>query len=153
MADERSPLEAEIRRLIAVAGPMPIADYMRLCLTHPQYGYYLTHEPIGAAGDFITAPEISQMFGELIGLWCADLAARADGDDDAAVLASEYQGLQLARWTSNHKHTDLMTARAWFSRGLAALLVAAVLASGARALTTTAHSPPATGSGYTQVHR
>ena len=39
-----------------------------------------------------------------------DLAARADGDDDAAVLASEYQGLQLARWTSNHKHTDLMTA-------------------------------------------
>jgi hypothetical protein len=82
-----------------------------------------------------------------------DLAARANGDDDAAVLASEYQGLQLARWTSNHKHTDLMTARAWFSRGLAALLVAAVLASGARALTTTAHSPPATGSGYTQVHR
>jgi SAM-dependent MidA family methyltransferase len=71
MADERSPLEAEIRRLIAVAGPMPIADYMRLCLTHPQYGYYLTHEPIGAAGDFITAPEISQMFGELIGLWMA----------------------------------------------------------------------------------
>ena len=40
MADERSPLEAEVRRLIAVAGPMPVADYMRLCLTHPQYGYY-----------------------------------------------------------------------------------------------------------------
>jgi SAM-dependent MidA family methyltransferase len=71
MADERSPLEAEIRRLIAVAGPMPLADYMRLCLTHPQYGYYVTHDPIGAAGDFITAPEISQMFGELIGLWMA----------------------------------------------------------------------------------
>jgi len=69
MADERSPLESEIRRLIAAAGPMPIADYMRLCMTHPQYGYYVTHDPIGAAGDFITAPEISQMFGELIGLW------------------------------------------------------------------------------------
>jgi NADH dehydrogenase [ubiquinone] 1 alpha subcomplex assembly factor 7 len=71
MADERSPLEAEIRRLIAIAGPMPLADYMRLCLTHPQFGYYITHDPIGAAGDFITAPEISQMFGELIGLWMA----------------------------------------------------------------------------------
>jgi NADH dehydrogenase [ubiquinone] 1 alpha subcomplex assembly factor 7 len=71
MADERSPLEAEIRRLIAIAGPMPLADYMRLCLTHPRHGYYVTHDPIGAAGDFITAPEISQMFGELIGLWMA----------------------------------------------------------------------------------
>src|SRR5580658_10756569 len=71
MADERSALESEIRRLIAVAGPMPIAEYMRLCLTHPQYGYYLSHEPIGAGGDFITAPEISQMFGELIGIWMA----------------------------------------------------------------------------------
>jgi NADH dehydrogenase [ubiquinone] 1 alpha subcomplex assembly factor 7 len=71
MADAPSPLEAEIRRLIAIAGPMPLADYMRLCLTHPQYGYYITHDPIGAAGDFITAPEISQMFGELIGLWMA----------------------------------------------------------------------------------
>jgi len=71
MADERSPLESEIRRLIAAAGPMPVAEYMRLCLTHPQYGYYLTRDPFGAGGDFITAPEISQMFGELIGVWTA----------------------------------------------------------------------------------
>ena len=69
MAEERSPLENEIRRLIAVAGPMSIAEYMRLCLTHPQYGYYVTRDPLGAHGDFITAPEISQMFGELIGVW------------------------------------------------------------------------------------
>ena len=69
MAEERSPLETEIRRLIAVAGPMSIAEYMRLCLTHPQYGYYVTRDPLGAHGDFITAPEISQMFGELIGVW------------------------------------------------------------------------------------
>jgi NADH dehydrogenase [ubiquinone] 1 alpha subcomplex assembly factor 7 len=71
MADERSPLENEIRRLIGVAGPMPVAEYMRLCLTHPQYGYYITRDPLGTRGDFTTAPEISQMFGELIGIWMA----------------------------------------------------------------------------------
>lgn len=64
-----TPLEKEIRRLIAVAGPMPVARYMSLCLTHPQYGYYTTRDPFGAGGDFTTAPEISQIFGELLGLW------------------------------------------------------------------------------------
>lgn len=71
MSDQYFPLEREIRRLIGIAGPMPIADYMRLCLTHPQYGYYTNRDPLGAGGDFITAPEISQMFGELTGLWLA----------------------------------------------------------------------------------
>jgi SAM-dependent MidA family methyltransferase len=71
MANETPPLEAEIRRLIAIAGPMPLSEYMALCLYHPQHGYYMTRDPLGAAGDFITAPEISQMFGELIGLWAA----------------------------------------------------------------------------------
>jgi SAM-dependent MidA family methyltransferase len=71
MADDVSPLQNEIRRLIAIAGPMPVAEYMRLCLTHPQHGYYINRDPLGAGGDFITAPEISQMFGELIGLWAA----------------------------------------------------------------------------------
>ena len=71
MANETPPLEAEIRRLISIAGPMPIAQYMATCLSHPIHGYYMTRDPFGAAGDFITAPEISQMFGELIGLWAA----------------------------------------------------------------------------------
>ena len=71
MPDAGPPLLDEIRRLIAISGPMPLADYMRLCLTHPQYGYYINRDPLGAGGDFITAPEISQMFGELIGLWMA----------------------------------------------------------------------------------
>ena len=64
-----TPLEREIRRLVAVAGPMPVARYMSLCLTHPQHGYYVTRDPFGAGGDFTTAPEISQIFGELLGLW------------------------------------------------------------------------------------
>lgn len=65
------PLETEIRRIISIAGPMSVAHYMSLCLTHPQHGYYLTRDPFGSAGDFTTAPEVSQMFGELLGLWAA----------------------------------------------------------------------------------
>lgn len=53
---------------IAQTGPMTLADYMGEALMHPTHGYYATRDPLGAAGDFITAPEISQMFGELIGL-------------------------------------------------------------------------------------
>jgi SAM-dependent MidA family methyltransferase len=69
--EARAPLEMEIRRRIALAGPMPVAEYMELCLFDPAHGYYTTHDPFGARGDFITAPEVSQMFGELIGLWVA----------------------------------------------------------------------------------
>ncbi len=68
---EVTPLETEIRRRIAAAGPMPVGEYMALCLTDRAHGYYTTRDPLGARGDFITAPEVSQMFGELIGLWMA----------------------------------------------------------------------------------
>jgi len=68
-----SPFETYLRNLIATAGPMPVSRYMELCLSHPEYGYYVTHDPFGREGDFITAPEISQMFGELIGLWSASV--------------------------------------------------------------------------------
>src|SRR4051812_9024023 len=71
MANEFPPLEAEIRRRIAPHGPMSVGQYMALCLTHPGHGYYVTRDPLGVGGDFTTAPEISQMFGELIGLWAA----------------------------------------------------------------------------------
>ncbi len=66
-----TPLENIIREIIATEGPMPLDRYMGLCLGHPQHGYYMTRDPFGRAGDFTTAPEISQAFGELIGVWLA----------------------------------------------------------------------------------
>ena len=70
---DTSPLQDEIKRLIKSAGPMPVWRYMDLCLTHPRYGYYVSRDPLGREGDFTTAPEVSQMFGELIGLWAASV--------------------------------------------------------------------------------
>ncbi|MFQ6549219.1 class I SAM-dependent methyltransferase [Aestuariibius sp. 2305UL40-4] len=63
-----TPLERHIRTRLRLDGPITVADYIALCLDHPEHGYYTTRDPFGAGGDFITAPEISQMFGELIGL-------------------------------------------------------------------------------------
>ena len=70
---EYTPFELYLRQLIATAGPMPVSRYMQLCMTHPEYGYYVNRDPLGRGGDFTTAPEISQMFGELIGLWAASV--------------------------------------------------------------------------------
>ncbi len=64
-------LGARIAQLIAAQGPISVAQYMTIALHDRDYGYYATRNPIGADGDFTTAPEISQMFGELVGLWCA----------------------------------------------------------------------------------
>jgi NADH dehydrogenase [ubiquinone] 1 alpha subcomplex assembly factor 7 len=66
---EEVPLAARLKTRIAREGPISVADYMEACLTDPEAGYYVTRHPIGAQGDFITAPEISQIFGELLGLW------------------------------------------------------------------------------------
>ena len=65
--------ERRIRTIIEAEGPLPLSRYMALCLSDPRHGYYTTRDPLGAAGDFTTAPEISQMFGELIGLWCVEV--------------------------------------------------------------------------------
>lgn len=63
-----TPLSRLLSERIREGGPITLADYMTECLLHPVHGYYTTRDPFGQAGDFTTAPEISQMFGELLGL-------------------------------------------------------------------------------------
>ena len=70
-------LLAVLSQRIARSGPITVAQFMATALRDPQYGYYTTKDSIGRTGDFITAPEISQMFGELIGLWCGELWQRS----------------------------------------------------------------------------
>ena len=86
-----TPLGEKLAAIIAADGPISIADYMRHCLADPQHGYYATRDPLGAAGDFVTAPEISQMFGELIGAWLVH-AWRAAGAPVPAILAEAGPG-------------------------------------------------------------
>ncbi|MBT8154920.1 SAM-dependent methyltransferase [Epibacterium ulvae] len=76
-----------LKSRIITDGPLSIADYMADCLLHPEFGYYTTRDPLGAQGDFITAPEISQMFGELIGLSLAQ--AWMDQDSPAPFSLAE----------------------------------------------------------------
>lgn len=71
-----NPLHDLIVRQIKLNWPITIATYMDLCLAHPEYGYYRTGNPVGAAGDFITAPEVSQLFGEMVGIWAADIIVK-----------------------------------------------------------------------------
>ena len=80
-----TPLERIIREIIAAQGSISLAAYMELALQHPTYGYYRVREPVGRTGDFITAPEVSQMFGEMIGVWCAE-AWRMLGKPDTFAL-------------------------------------------------------------------
>jgi NADH dehydrogenase [ubiquinone] 1 alpha subcomplex assembly factor 7 len=80
-----NPLKQEIAAMIAHDGPISLERYMGLCLGHPRYGYYMTRDPFGAGGDFVTAPEISQMFGELLGVWASE-AWRLSGAPNPARL-------------------------------------------------------------------
>ena len=66
-----SPLAKILTETIQRDGPISVEEWMSICLSHPEHGYYTTGQPFGKQGDFTTAPEISQMFGELLGLWAA----------------------------------------------------------------------------------
>jgi SAM-dependent MidA family methyltransferase len=82
-----TPLELKIADLVrAGGGAMSIGHYMVHCLADPERGYYMTRDPLGVAGDFTTAPEISQMFGEVVGLWAADMWAKLDAPSPFALV-------------------------------------------------------------------
>ncbi len=66
----------KLRGLIRANGPMNVAEYMTHCLSDPEDGYYTTRNPFGTAGDFVTAPEVSQMFGEIVGAWLVEVWRR-----------------------------------------------------------------------------
>ncbi|MCE8007751.1 SAM-dependent methyltransferase [Aestuariivita sp.] len=76
---------------ITAQGPITVAEYMADCLLHPAFGYYATRDPLGAEGDFITAPEISQIFGELLGLGLAQSWV-AQGRPQRIILAEAGPG-------------------------------------------------------------
>ena len=86
------PLAERLAGAMTVAGPMSVAQFMAAANAH----YYATRDPLGATGDFVTAPEISQMFGELIGLWCADAWDRAGRPDMAWVELGPGRGTLAA---------------------------------------------------------
>jgi SAM-dependent MidA family methyltransferase len=95
-----------LRAQIQVDGPMTVAQYMTACLHDPEDGYYATRPRLGAEGDFITAPLVSQMFGELIGLWCAETWSRMGrparvvlaevGPGDGTLMGDAARALKLA---------------------------------------------------------
>ena len=78
-------LDRDLRRLIAHHGPLSVAEYMAVVLVHPRSGVYTARDPIGAGGDFTTAPEVSQVFGELVSAWFR-VVWRAIGAPDPALL-------------------------------------------------------------------
>ena len=99
-------LKDRLAALIRQQGPMTIAQYMSQCLHDPEHGYYATRPRLGAEGDFITAPLVSQMFGELIGLWCAETWERMGrparvilaevGPGDGTLMSDALRALKLA---------------------------------------------------------
>jgi NADH dehydrogenase [ubiquinone] 1 alpha subcomplex assembly factor 7 len=89
--DGRGGLSQRIARLINATGPISLAEYMHMAMADPVEGYYARREAIGADADFVTAPEVSQMFGELVGVWCAG-AWQALGSPRRFILAEAGPG-------------------------------------------------------------
>jgi NADH dehydrogenase [ubiquinone] 1 alpha subcomplex assembly factor 7 len=81
-----TPLEQHLREQIVPGGPVRFDTFMEACMRHPQHGYYTTRDPLGQDGDFTTGPEISQMFGEMIAMWCVDTWIKM-GEPEEFVLA------------------------------------------------------------------
>lgn len=100
-ASSDTPLGALINRQISETGPLPLSVYMQLCLTHPEHGYYNRPTSIGRQGDFVTAPEVSQIFGETLGVFAALVAGQiSDGRFDLVELGPGRGTLMADLWRS-----------------------------------------------------
>ena len=111
----------EISSHIRFHGPLSVKEFMTVALTHPKYGYYMRRDVFGRAGDFVTSPEVSQTFGELLGIWC--VASWQQLGSPPAVRLAELgpgRGTLMA---------DLLRATAVFPKFHAALSVHMVEAS------------------------
>lgn len=105
-------LARQLASEIAATGPIPVSRWMALCNAR----YYATRDPLGVAGDFTTAPEISQMFGELIGAWFTDIWQRAGapkrvrlvelGPGRGTLMADMLRGMAAANWTPDFVETS-----------------------------------------------
>lgn len=80
-----TPLAHKIKALIRINGPISVTDYFALCLADPEYGYYRTRDPFGSAGDFVTAPEISQLFGEMLGVFLVHAWQKHGGPEQVRI--------------------------------------------------------------------
>ena len=138
----RGKLVDRLQAQILLEGPMTVAQYMTACLHDPEDGYYATRPRLGVEGDFVTAPLVSQMFGELIGLWCAETWSRMGrptrvilaeaGPGDGTLMSDALRALKLAP-------AFLAAAELWLVEPSAPLRArqAEALASAAPALTWT----------------
>ena len=79
-------LAARLKARIRSEGPLPVSVFMAEALLDPMAGFYATKDPLSAGGDFITAPEISQMFGELVGLWSAEVWGQMGAPDQVRLI-------------------------------------------------------------------
>jgi len=108
------PLAARLKERIAREGPLSVADYMQACLADPSAGYYTSRQPIGREGDFVTAPEVSQIFGELLGLWAVGVW-QSMGEPAAVIVAELGPGRgtlmadALRAWRSVPKFSESVT--------------------------------------------
>jgi len=81
-----TPLAEKIKSIIRMNGPISVTDYFALCLADPDYGYYKTRDPFGRAGDFVTAPEVSQLFGEMLGIFLVHAWQRHGSPEKARLV-------------------------------------------------------------------
>lgn len=95
-----------IKDEIRTQGPITIARYMDLALGHPKHGYYIKRDPFGENGDFVTAPEICQVFGELVGLWSAELWHQMGAGPIQIVELGPGRGTLMADFLRSTKHID-----------------------------------------------